>query len=114
MEDERSPEQPHGESSPADSSPADEGAAQVPLRAPDLARWCATLLATSAWQAMGLIPDPATHRVERNLDDARLAIDAAAALLQVLRSHLSEAEPREFDTLLTNLRLNFVEQQAKG
>jgi hypothetical protein len=110
VEDARSDEHPqHGE-----SSAADEETAQVPLRAQDLARWCVTLLATSAWQAMGLIPDPATHRVERNLDDARLAIDAAAALLQTLRSRLSDAEQREFDTLLTNLRLNFVEQQTKG
>lgn len=92
----------------------EETAAQVPLRAPDLVRWCVSLLATSAWQTMGLIPDPSTHRVERNLDDARLAIDAAAALLEHLRPRLPDAEQREFDTLLTNLRLNFVEQQAKG
>jgi len=97
-----------------DAAAGEDQAAQVPLRAPDLARWCITLLATSAWQAMGLIPDPATHRVERNLDDARLAIDAAAALLQTLRPRLPDAEQREFDTLLTNLRLNFVEQQTKG
>ena len=110
MEDAHPDERPQRDEPPA----ADEGAAQVPLHAPDLARWCVTLLATSAWQAMGLIPDPATHRVERNLDDARLAIDAAAALLQTLRPRLSDAEQREFDTLLTNLRLNFVEQQNKG
>jgi hypothetical protein len=91
-----------------------EPAEQVPLRAPDLVRWCVTLLATSAWQAMGLIPDPSTHRVERNLDDARLAIDAAAALIEHLRPRLPDAEQREFETLLTNLRLNFVEQQTKG
>jgi hypothetical protein len=91
-----------------------ETAEQVPLRAPDLVRWCVTLLATSAWQAMGLIPDPSTHRVERNLDDARLAIDAAAALIEHLRPRLPDTEQREFETLLTNLRLNFVEQQTKG
>jgi hypothetical protein len=91
-----------------------ETAEQVPLRAPDLVRWCVTLLATSAWQAMGLIPDPSTHRVERNLDDARLAIDAAAALIQHLRPRVPDTEQREFETLLTNLRLNFVEQQTKG
>ncbi len=91
-----------------------EETAQVPLRAPDLVRWCVSLLATSAWQAMGLIPDPSTQRVERNLDDARLAIDAISALLETLRSRLPDVERREIETLLTNLRLNFVEQQAKG
>ena len=105
MDEARGQDQPQGQ---------EETAAQVPLRAPDLVRWCVTLLATSAWQAMGLIADPATHRVERNLDDARLAIYAVAALLEHLRPRLPDAEQREFDTLLTNLRLNFVEQQAKG
>jgi hypothetical protein len=86
---------------------------RVPLRAPDLLRWCVSLLATSAWQAMGLIPDPATNRVESDLDDARLAIDAAAGLLELLRPRLTESECREFENLLANLRLNYVEQKAK-
>lgn len=105
MAEARSPEQPE---------PQEEAAASIPLRAPDLVRWCVSLLATSAWQAMGLIADPSTQRVERNLDDARLAIDATAALLEHLRPRLGDAERRELDTLLTNLRLNFVEQQTKG
>jgi hypothetical protein len=99
---------------PGQAPTEDEAAAQVPLRSPDLVRWCVTLLATSAWQAMGLIADPSTQRVERNLDDARLAIDAAAALVEQLRPRLPDGERRELETLLTNLRLNFVEQQAKG
>lgn len=91
-----------------------ETAERVPLHAPDLLRWCVSLLATSAWQAMGLIPDPATNKVERNLDDARLAIDATASLIDHLRPRLLDLERREFDTLLANLRLNFVEQKAKA
>ena len=76
MDEARGQDQPQGQ---------EETAAQVPLRAPDLVRWCVTLLATSAWQAMGLIPAPATHRVERNLEDARLAFDVAAGrVAQVL------------------------------
>lgn len=93
-------------------TPAEE-TERVPLRAPDLLRWCVSLLATSAWQAMGLIPDPATNRIQSNLDDARLAIDAAAGLLEHLRPRLTETERREFDNLLANLRLNYVEQKAK-
>ncbi|HEY6103945.1 MAG TPA: DUF1844 domain-containing protein [bacterium] len=104
-------DEPHVQDEPQGQADSTE---QVPLRAPELVRWCVTLLATSAWQALGLIPDPATHRVERHLDDARLAIDAAASLIEHLRPGLPEAEQREFETLLTNLRLNFVEQQTKG
>jgi hypothetical protein len=93
---------------------SEERTERVPLHAPDLVRWCVSLLATSAWQEMGLIPDPATNTVERNLDDARLAIDAAAALIEHLRPRAADLERRELDNLLATLRLNFVEQAAKG
>ncbi|HEU5300054.1 MAG TPA: DUF1844 domain-containing protein [bacterium] len=98
---------------PSAGTPSEEPE-RVPLHAPDLLRWCVSLLATSAWQAMGLIPDPATNMVERRLDDARLAIDAAASLIDHLRPRAADAERRELENLLANLRLNFVEQTAKG
>lgn len=73
-----------------------------------------SLLAARAWQAMGLVPDPATKQVERNLDDAQLAIDAAAALAEVIRPRVGDRERREIEALITNLRLNFVEQKSKA
>jgi hypothetical protein len=63
---------------------------------------------------MGLVPNPATKRIERNMDDAQLAIDAAAALADLLRPRVSDGERREIETLITNLRLNFVEQKSKA
>jgi len=103
---------PEGE---AARGPADAGDAErVPLHAPELVRWCVSLLASSAWQALGLIPDPATQKVERNLDDARLAIDAAAALVEHLRPRADNRERRELDNLVATLRLNFVEQAGRG
>ncbi|MGH2405282.1 MAG: DUF1844 domain-containing protein, partial [bacterium] len=61
----------------------------------------------------GLVPDSTTKKIERKLDDAQLAIDAAAALADLVRPRLSEAERREVEVLVTNLRLNFVEQKSK-
>ena len=75
---------------------------------------CITLLASKAWEAMSLVPDPVTKQIERHLDEAQLAIDAAAALADLIRNRLPDAERRELETLLTNLRLNYVEQRAKG
>lgn len=75
---------------------------------------CLSLLAARAWQAMGLVPDPATKQVERKLDDAQLAIDAAAALADIIRPRVAERERREIEALITNLRLNFVEQKRKA
>jgi hypothetical protein len=91
------------------------GAASQPLpEATALVTTCLSLLAAKAWEALGLVPDPATKKIERNLDDAKLAIDAAAALADVIRPRVSEGERREIETLVTNLRLNFVEQKSKA
>lgn len=84
-----------------------------PIDTAGLLRWCVSLLAANAWQGMGLVPNPATQKVERNLDDARLAIDAVAALADQLRPRLPDAERRQLETLLTDLRLNFVQQKER-
>ena len=79
----------------------------------ELLRWIIGVLAGSAWQNLGLVPNPASKKVVRNLEDARLAIDAAASLIEHLKPRVDEKERRDLDTLLANLRLNFVEQGAK-
>ncbi len=96
-----------------DGQTADVAASQPLPDAPALVTTCLSLLAAKAWEAMGLVPDPATRRVERKLDDAQLAIDAAAALAEIVRPRVAESERREIETLVTNLRLNFVEQKSK-
>ena len=79
----------------------------------ELLRWIIGVLAGSAWQNLGLVPNPASKKVVRNLEDARLAIDAVASLIEHLKPRVDEKERRDLDTLLANLRLNFVEQSAK-
>lgn len=94
-----------------------ESKKDVPERVPDataIVQWCVSVLAATAWQAMGLIPNPDTKQIQRNFNDARLAIDSAAALIEVVKSHLSDKERREVEGLLTDLRVNFVEQQTRS
>ena len=79
----------------------------------ELLRWIVGVLAGSAWQNLGLVPNPASKKVVRNLEDARLAIDAVASLIEHLKRRVDEKERRDLDTLLANLRLNFVEQSGK-
>jgi uncharacterized protein DUF1844 len=81
---------------------------------PSLVATCINLFAAKAWETMGLVPDPQTKQIERKLDDAQLAIDAASALGELMRSRVSETERREIETLLANLRINFVEQKQKA
>ncbi len=80
----------------------------------ELLRWMIGVLAGSAWQNLGLVPNPVTKKVDRRLDDARLVIDAAASLIEHLKPRADATERRDLDTLLANLRLNFVEQHARS
>ena len=120
--------------SPPPSGPTDESPAQPPnvgtsgqpgsgaagtqgiplaaLSASDLLSWVLSLLAAKAWEGMGLVASPLTSKVEKNLDEARLAIDAYAAVLDVVRTRTEESPRREMENLLTTLRLNFVEKSA--
>ncbi|HEY3247935.1 MAG TPA: DUF1844 domain-containing protein [bacterium] len=103
--------------SPEDEQPSvreSTGPAAEPIDAPGLVRWCISLLAAHAWQSMGLIPNPATNKIERDLADARLAIDAAGALVDQVKLRLDDSARREMEALLTDLRVNYVEQQARA
>jgi len=91
----------------------EEAGREVDANAMTLVASCLNVLAAKAWEALGLVPSPATKQVERNLDDAQLAIDAAAALAEVVRPRVPDADRREIENLIATLRLNFVEQKSK-
>ena len=69
------------------------------------------ILADIAWQKLGLRPDPVVGTTQRDLDQARLCIDAVAALAGVIDAKLEPTDQREVRNLVTNLRMNFVQQQ---
>ncbi len=70
------------------------------------------VLASKAWEGMGLIPNPATNKIEKDMPGARTAIDAYAAIFEVVRPQVEDQQRREMETLLTTLRLNFVEKSS--
>lgn len=80
------------------------------LTIPELVRLRILEFAQFAWIRMGLLANPATQKVDKDLPQARLAIDCAAALAEQLQPHLDDHEKRELQTLLANLRINYVEQ----
>jgi len=100
----KAPDEPVGE--------PDEAPKAVPLLALDsraLVTWFTEVLASRAWVDMGLLADPLTGQVAKNLDSARLAIDAFEGLTKVLKGARPE-ESRRLEGILTDLRLNFVRQ----
>lgn len=78
-----------------------------------LLHYCFLLLHASAWQKMGLVPDPATGKVVKDLEQARVAIDTAAYLAERLESRLTGQQLRDLRAMLSDLRLNFVQQSAR-
>lgn len=73
-----------------------------------LLEWFLAALASKAWQAMGVMLAPGAAELKQDPDQARLAIDAFAALLPVLEPGLGGAEVRRLRGLLADLRVNFV------
>jgi hypothetical protein len=80
------------------------------LAVSDILRMTVGMLNEKAWIHMGLIPDPLSGQIERDLTEARLAIDALADLAKHLEPHTEGAEKRELQVMVSNLRINFVQQ----
>jgi len=118
---EETPQEPAGSTGPtaADAEAAGgsadaAGRGAVPfgaLPAEDLLVWFLGLFAAKAWEGMGLVANPGSGKIQKDLASAQLAIDAYGAAFEVLRPRLEEAPRREMETLLTNLRVNFVEKR---
>jgi hypothetical protein len=105
---------PPAEASEEATEPAAEAQGQpVSVDVYTLLRISIAQLASIAWQMMGLQPHPFTNQVRTDTDQARIAIDAAAALVDQLKPHLGGQEARDYQTLLTDLRLNFVSHSGE-
>ena len=66
------------------------------------------LLSAKAWETMGLRMKPGTDKIEKDLDQARTAIDTIDFLVQKLRSRVPESEMSRVESLVADLKLNFV------
>jgi len=63
-----------------------------------------------AWQQMGKIKNPATDKVERNLEGARSFIDTLEMLREKTIGNLGPEEERFLNEILKELRLNYIEE----
>ncbi len=71
-------------------------------------------LSDNAWRWMGLVVNPITQKPERDMEQARVAIDCVDLLIQKLEGKLSWEETKNFKEILANLQMNFVQQTLKG
>jgi len=66
------------------------------------------LLSAKAWEMMGLRVKPGTDKIERDLDQARTAIDTIDFLVQKLKTRIPELERSGLESTVGDLKLNFV------
>lgn len=83
------------------------------LAVSDILRMTVGMLNEKAWIHMGLVPDPLSGQIDRDLAEARMAIDALADLAKHLEPHTESAEKRELQVMVSNLRINFVQQSGQ-
>jgi len=70
-------------------------------------------LTTTAMLQMGLVPDPATQKVEKNLPAARQTIDILEILKDKTQGNLQPDETRLLDRCLHDLKMSFVESSRR-
>ena len=82
----------------------------------DLLGYCINLLASQAWQKLGLLADPQTGEAQPDLPEAKVAIDAVGDLASRLDAAPEAVVPadlrRDLKTLVNDLRLNYVSQRG--
>jgi ABC-type transporter Mla subunit MlaD len=71
-------------------------------------------LQQSGMMALGKLMNPLTRQIEKNLDAARDTIDTLAALEARTRGNLETDEARVLTQVLTELRMNYVDEVRKA
>lgn len=71
-------------------------------------------LQQAAMVALGKLMNPVSGRIERNLEAARNTIDTLSALEARMRGNLGNDEQRVLTQVLTDLRMNYLDEMKKG
>lgn len=101
------------ESKPEEQAADEEMAGLPPVDIYSLLKYFIGLLGAQAWQWMGVIKNPMTGQAGKDLPQAKVAIDSISALITQIESKLDESEQRELRNMLSDLRINFVQQSAR-
>ena len=71
-------------------------------------------LQQAAMVALGKLMNPMSGKIERNLEGARNTIDTLSAIEARTRGNLESDEQRVLTQVLTELRMNYLDEVKKG
>ena len=72
-----------------------------------------TFFASWGWQAMGKVPNPATGKIERNLELAKQIVEIMEMLKEKTKGNLTPDEDRILTGVIAELQLNYVDELKK-
>ncbi|MCC6445513.1 MAG: DUF1844 domain-containing protein [Armatimonadetes bacterium] len=101
---------PQGEPEGAEPEGEDD---KTPIDVFSLLQWMIGMLHQHAWQTMGLMPSPATGKIERDLSQTKVAIDCAAYMINQVMPFSPPQAQKELRALLSDLQINFVSQSQR-
>lgn len=67
----------------------------------------------AALMQMGKMKNPSTDKLERNLEQAELTIEMLNMLREKTKGNLSSDEEKFISTVLSEVKLNYVDEKAK-
>ena len=70
-------------------------------------------IATAVMQHLGKLPNPQTGKIERDISQAKLAIDMLLMLKEKTKNNLSPDEEAFLSNTLTDLELNYIDEIKK-
>ncbi|HTQ11146.1 MAG TPA: DUF1844 domain-containing protein [Fimbriimonadaceae bacterium] len=88
-------------------------APNVPIDVYQVIAYMVDQMASIAWVKLGLQPDWATGRIEKDLAQAKVAIDVTTHLSTFFEPSLEEADKQRIHSLIRDLRLNFVQKSQE-
>jgi len=71
-------------------------------------------LAQQAFVSLGLVKDPQTESLRKDLPQAKAMIDVLAMLREKTQGNLDEVEARMMDEMIDELRLRYVRETRKA
>jgi len=74
----------------------------------------ATTLGLQVSIALGLMPNPATQKIEENLPQAKFIIDTLSMLKEKTAGNLSKEEAEHLENMLYELRMQYISKINQG
>ncbi|MBI2263893.1 MAG: DUF1844 domain-containing protein [Armatimonadetes bacterium] len=93
---------------PQESESPETSGLPLPRDVYELLKAVFSMLYGQAWQNLGLVPNPVTRLIVKDLAQAKTAIDCAAFILDKIEDKMEEREKAEYRKLLSDLKGNFV------